>query len=39
MSPKERFKSEYHNEQFLWGYFAYIAETEEISSDFVESGA
>lgn len=30
MSPKERFKTEYHNEQFRWGYFAYVAATEEI---------
>jgi len=30
LSPRDRFKAERHNEQFRWGYFTYIAETEEI---------
>jgi len=31
MSPRDRFMAETHNEQFRFGYFARIAEREEIT--------
>jgi hypothetical protein len=30
MSPRDRFMAETHNEQFRFGYFTRVAETEEI---------
>jgi hypothetical protein len=30
LSPRDRFLAETHNEQFRWGYFTRVAETEEI---------